>query len=216
MIHFHKTPERIFTNHLGFTGVVVNAENDTVLMIGVYHDMLTGDFKTVEIETPFEKMYRLLSEEKTDDDADVFLKPITTYLKDPDEEQKEFIAEMGVTYLEQIFCLRLIIEVDEEGNLCMDDEPRYALEGYMPSYMFQFLEFQLPDEEKELTAYYNELLAMRYYVYRHFMNQKMKKRLALHVAGLEDPLLFQMSKRTFEEMEVKWVPPSPEPPSPRL
>lgn len=205
MINFHKTPARIITNHLAITGIIVEAEKDSVLMIGVYNDMHNGDCQCIDIEVPFEKMYDLMTEVKTEDDADVLLKPLTEYLANPgDEEYKEFVAEMGVSFYDHIFCLKLIVVVDDDGNVCEEFDKRYSLEYYIPTDMFAFLELQHPIEENELTEYYNKVLAMRYQVYKWCIKQKIQKPLALNISDLEDPLLFQMSRRTFDEMERKW------------
>ena len=204
MIDFHKTPSKIFTNHIAITGVVVEAQKDTVLMIGVCNDMYSGDIQEIDIEVPFEKMYELLTEVKTEDDPDVILKPMTEYLSNPGEEYKEFVAEMGVSFYDHIFCLKLIVVIDDDGNVCDEYDKSYSLEYYIPAEMFSFMEFQYPNEEEELTEYYNQVLAMRYAVYKSCLKQKIKKHEALHISGLEDPLLFHMSSRTFEVMEREW------------
>lgn len=210
MHRYHRQPARLFTTHLAICSIAVSHSCSYVRLFGVYGNLLDGGFPGIEIETEFDTFYELLDlldedqEETVDrlqeDLAAVIACPTSTMtILNPDEDYA------ALYFMNHIFALELNCERDEEGRAMATEETAYRLIGYTErGNIPDFLDWFPPGRQDRQTHHYLRALAVQYHLYLSF-EKRMEKGDALVATHLAHPLLFNLAKAQYEELEkVGW------------
>ena len=198
MKNSHEQPSQIFTTFLSISHIIISHEDSNVILLGVYGDLADGETKQIMVETVFQTLNDLISEEGGNEEV---VDLISNALNNPTGETETIdVSDTGgLNFYKFFFPLQMILEEDDDIETLEPEDISYLLTVCVKieKYLDGYWEFPIPENKKELVVYFNKILAMQYLLCLS-VSQTTDKEKAFIISGLTNPILFAMAKTHFE------------------
>lgn len=190
----HQHPTHIITTYLGISSIVVSPDDDTVVLFGVYGNMIDGSMPVIELELSFQLMNDLLS--SIPEQSEDAINKISDALTNP-QDAPDFIDVSdngGLHFEDHIFCLQAVVAEDQTLEEIDPEEIEYLLHGFInrKDLLPHFINSSIPTGIDYATYLYR-VMSIRYNFYLHF-KPMVDNETALVCSNLSDPLSFELSK----------------------
>ncbi|MGE5522022.1 MAG: hypothetical protein ACM3VS_19015 [Candidatus Dadabacteria bacterium] len=197
-----ETPTHIFTSYIGVSHICFSHEDSRITLLGCYGELVTGEMKTIEIETNFDTLYELLT--SIEEQADDAMEAMANRLMEPrsDNEILDLVDAGGLHFNDHIFALMRIHEEEDGYHSTQPENITYVLNAYIDrkKLLPEFISTSLPSGVQNFLLYCNRLLAIRYRFYLVF-RKTMNRLMALSVANLTDPVIYTMARTQYKVLK---------------
>lgn len=206
-------PQTIITNNLELTGIAVWHKEDWVVLMGFWGDMIHAELgNDIEIQCSFDQLNTLLSElsqgsrffREQAARAEEVMDELAELLTHPGEEEwglLDLCEKDPLYFAEHVFSFDLLCEGADGDRY--PREPRYELRGYTRRQKGwpMWEDLWLPEAREERSAYWLQLLVLHYGLFLAYEGRVPRPE-ALVLAGLSDPLLFELARVQYEQLEA--------------
>jgi hypothetical protein len=198
-------PANIITTQLAIAFIHFYRNEDIVVIIGHYGDLITGEHEVIRLETDFETLNILLQaeinagNETAADVADQIAGTLINAGEDTEEQVETWEQSLVIDNL--IFSLATLFERDEDDNFFLPgkDDRSYMINGYtLRKNIIAAFDEDLPPPA-ELPAYYHSILAARYALYLAMLS-RYDDATARDRAELEDPAVFAIAGLEYKKI----------------
>lgn len=192
-------PRFVFTNFVAISHVTITTEESETVLYGLYTELATNEMKDVVIQCDFAKLNDLLSVADFDEDKAI-VKLSNVIAAGADEPATIDVAEDGgLNFIDVFICLEPVTYDHEDEREQGNNLPSYYLHSFIKNEdAVSGVERSLPHEPRAQIDFYLYALTIRYRFYLHFLQQNEDDESARHYASLEDDIVFQLAKTTYE------------------
>jgi hypothetical protein len=196
----HRYPGHIVTSHLAVFKMEIDKQKNVIDLYCSYGDLVRNETFVILVETDVEMFERILAKEEDQ------MNGVLEYYFSCLENNKADIFEIDfeeygpMVFSEHIFGLNVVAFMDEVTFENERQKDHYQIVCALEIKLFDFFYFiKFPTCPAEWQKHYHKLLVIKYMVYIEY-RRKMGMRKALLLSGMDDPLIYKMSKLLYQMM----------------